>query len=76
MKNTIPSSSISFTTCRSKLNISSKTIYMSDLHVGMLYERQVEITNHSLFPTAFSFEPLHTNSYICSVFVPTASSYE
>lgn len=49
---------------------------MSDLHVGMLYERQVEITNHSLFPTAFSFEPLHTNSYICSVFVPTASSYE
>lgn len=49
---------------------------MSDLHVGMLYERQVEITNHSLFPTAFSFEPLHTNSYICSVFVPTTLSYE
>ena len=44
---------------------------MIDLHVGILYERTITITNPSHFPVAFSLQTVPSSSYICSIFIPT-----
>lgn len=44
---------------------------MNDLHVGILYERTITITNPSHFPVAFSLQTVPSSSYICSIFIPT-----
>lgn len=59
---------IHFTTCPSFIASSNKRLYLNDLHVGMLYDREIVVTNLSPFPSAFSVETVQNSSYVCSVF--------
>ena len=65
---------IQFRTTAMHVTASCSELYMNDLHVGISYEREITVTNHSLFPVAFSLQTVPSSSYICSIFIPTSAS--
>lgn len=65
---------IHFSTCKSVISISNSRLYLNDLHVGMLYDREITITNHSPFPTAFSVTIPSSACYVCSVLTDTQNA--
>jgi len=65
---------IHFSTCKSLISISNSRLYLNDLHVGMLYDREITITNHSPFPTAFSVNVPSSACYVCSVLTDTQNA--
>ena len=65
---------IHFSTCKSLISISNSRLYLNDLHVGMLYDREITITNHSPFPTSFSVSVPSSACYVCSVLTETQNA--
>jgi hypothetical protein len=67
---------IHFSTCLSSIASSNKRLYLNDLHVGMLYDREIAVTNLSPFPSAFSVETIQNSSYVCSVFTESETDFK
>ena len=67
---------IRFSTCLSSITSSNKRLYLNDLHVGMLYDREIVVSNLSPFPSAFSVQTIQNSSYVCSVFMESETDYK